>query len=60
MTTLKITLDDGDIIITKFNGTAADYLRYCGGVVVVTTMADDGEHARTTTHKVVNIEEATK
>ena len=60
MTTLKITLDDGDIIITKFNGTAADYLRYCGGVVVMTTMADDGEHAHTTTHKVVSIEEAAK
>ena len=32
MTALKITLDDGDMIITKFNGTAADYLRYCGGI----------------------------
>lgn len=57
MTTLKITLDDGDVITTKFNGTAADYLRYCGGEVVTNTIADDGEHARTTTHKVVNIEE---
>ena len=60
MTTLKITLDDGDMIITKFNGTAADYLRYCGGKVVITTMEDDGEHARTTTHKVVSIEEVAK
>ena len=60
MTTLKITLDDGDMIITKFNGTAEDYLRYCGGIFVITTMEDDGEHARTTTHKVVSIEEAAK
>ena len=60
MTALKITLDNGDMIITKSNGTAADYLRYCGGIVVITTMEDDGEHARTTTHKIVSIEEAAK
>ena len=58
MTTLKITLDDGDIIITKFNGTAADYLRYCGGEVVTNTIADDGEHEKTEVHKVINIKEA--
>ena len=58
MTTLKITLDNGDIIITKFNGTAADYLRYCGGVIVITTMAGDGGHAHTTTHRLMSIEEA--
>ena len=58
MTTLKITLDNGDVITTKFIGTAADYLRYCGGVIVITTMADDGEHAHTTTHRLVSIEEA--
>ena len=60
MSTLRITLDNGDMIITKFNGTAADYLRYCGGEVTVNTIADDGEHEKTEVHKVINIEEATK
>ena len=58
MTTLKITLDNGDIITTKFNGTAADYLRYCGGEVVINTIADDGEHEKTEVHKIINVEEA--
>ena len=57
MTTLKITLDDGDMIITKFNGTAADYLRYCGGEVVTNTIAGDGEHEKTEVHKIINVEE---
>lgn len=58
MTTLKITLDNGDTITTKFNGTAADYLRCCGGEVVTNTIADDGEHEKTEVHKIINVEEA--
>ena len=58
MNTLKITLDNGDVITTKFIGTAAEYLHYCGGEVTVNTIADDGEHEKTTVHKVINIEEA--
>ena len=58
MTTLRITLDNGDVITTKFIGTAADYLRYCGGEVVTNTIADDGEHEKTEVHKIINVEEA--
>ena len=60
MTTLKITLDDGDIIITKFNGTAADYLRYVDEEVITNTITDDGEHEKTEVHKIINVEEALK
>ena len=57
MNTLIITLDSGDIITTKFIGTAADYLHYCGGEVVTNTITDDGEHEKTEVHKIINVEE---
>ena len=58
MTTLRITLDNGDVITTKFNGTAVDYLRYVDDEVITNTIADDGEHEKTEVHKIINVEEA--